>query len=143
MYWFWMAPDYRFSGAALWLILITNSLFLAYFLIESGKVQITLLASAVLLALTFWLNPNQFLLQRPGTGQILYPLPESLLLEKRFEPGPFSAQITDSGLAVQIPVETSDQCWYADLPCTRRQDFLLQLRLIDPENMQKGFMIQK
>jgi hypothetical protein len=41
-----------------------------------------------------------------------------------------------------MPVEPADQCWYAELPCTRPQDFLERLRLIDPGKMQKGFMIQ-
>ncbi len=138
-YWFWLAPDYRFSGAALWLMLISTGLFTAQLLIESGKSQAPLLSSAVLLALTFWLNPNQFYLQRPAGGQILYPIGESELLEKRFEPE-FSTRYTLSGLAVQTSGESSDQCWYAELPCTRAQDFLPSLRLIDPDNMQKGFM---
>jgi len=141
VYWFWLAPDYRFSGAALWLQLIATALFAAHMLIESTKVQATLLTSAVLLGLTLWLNPNQFYIQRPEAGQLIYPLGESELLEKRYQPTAFPTRHTLSGLAVQLSGESSDQCWYAELPCTRSQDFLPSLRLVDPLNMQKGFMI--
>ncbi len=141
VYWFWLAPDYRFSGAALWLQLIATALFAAHMLIESNKVQATLLTSAGLLALTLWLNPNQFYIQRPEAGEILYPLGESELLERRYQPAEFPTRQTLSGLDVQTSGESSDQCWYAELPCTRSQDFLPSLRLIDPRDMQKGFMI--
>ncbi|MBN1370376.1 MAG: hypothetical protein JW987_00330 [Anaerolineaceae bacterium] len=141
VYWLWLAPDYRFSGAALWLLLISTALFAAHMLIESAKVQATLLTSAVLLGLTLWLNPNQFYIQRPEAGQIIYPLGESELLEKRYQPAAFPTRHTLSGLEVHTSGESSDQCWYADLPCTRSQDFLPGLHLIDPRDMQKGFMV--
>jgi hypothetical protein len=143
VYWFFMAPDYRFSGAVIW-IFLTAALLFAYDLLTTNRLvgSPVLLALTLLLTLTLWLSPVQFS-HRFKWVTLLNPRPESVIASEAMRPQNLITKVTNSGLTVYMATAPSEQCWGVPLPCTRPQDFINRLSLIDPEKMQKGFYIHR
>ena len=140
VYWFEMAPDYRFSGAAFWILLVGALLLGFRLLISSQLVKNSLfLACALVLVTTIWLSPNQFS-NNLSRKLLLLPPPETELAQAQNSASGLS-KITNSGLQVWMPGDQTDQCWNLPLPCTTRNDFTPKLQLIDPNDPQKGFEI--
>lgn len=141
VYWFVLAPSYRFSGAAFWTLLVSAVLF-GFHLLTKGEIANSppRLAIAMVLIITLWLSPNQFsnnlsrrLLFVPQSEKVLadiYQSRQSLRLGE-----------TLSGLTVYLPPENS--CLDAPLPCAPTSDFINSLALFDPNNVQRGFFIQR
>jgi hypothetical protein len=137
--WFWLGPDYRFSGAVFWMLLAAALLVGFYLLtIRWPEQHALLLACALVLGLVFWISPNHFALHNPGS-QLITPLTEDALMKQIMDIPKMETRTTSSGLAVNMPVEPADQCFYFPLPCTRPQDFVPGLGLFDANDMQKGF----
>lgn len=139
VYWFLLGPDYRFSGATFWTLLVSAVVFGFHLLTANqGNAQAVRLAVSVLLVLTIWLSPNQFS-NNLSRSLLLAPQPETILAEQALSQSAVESKLTTSGLEVYMPPETTDQCWNAPLPCMPPHDFTPRLRLIEPEDMGKGF----
>ena len=137
--WFFLGPDYRFSGAVFWMLLAAALLF-AFELLSPRwqRQQALLLACALVVGLVFLISPNHFSLHKPGS-QLFAPLTETALMEQIMDVATMETRATTSGLEVNMPAAPADQCFYFPLPCTRPQDFVSGLGLFDANNMQKGF----
>ena len=142
IYWFILAPDYRFSGAVFWTLLVSQVL-LALLLLERADFAPSLpgMVLAAVFLLTLWISPDQFsrnlslrtLVSPPGIAQVA----------KQYRPADsLVSRTTASGLEVYTPRDAPD-CWNAPLPCAPANDYSARLSLIDPGNLQKGFYMQK
>lgn len=141
VYWFLMAPDYRFSGAAFWILLASAIIFGYQVIARTWQIQSTaLLVSSILLALTLWLSPNHFS-NNLSRKWMFYPPPESELAEQAQSIETMITRVTNSGLEVHMPPPPSDNCWNLPLPCVPPADYTAKLQLIEPGNMQKGFYL--
>ena len=140
--WFFLAPDYRFSGALIWMLAAEALVLLHSLAIRSRVTRDPLrLAVGLLLGLTILVSPNHFEIHKPGQQTIL-PVSESEWVRQFIPDAPAEARVTDSGLEVRVPAPPSDQCYDLPLPCTRAEDYLPSLRLIEPGDMQRGFTLQ-
>lgn len=142
VYWFIMAPDYRFSGACFWILLVAALLWGYQLLARSAWVQSpSKLAIGVLFILALGLAPNQFS-KNISPSLLLNPLLEPQVAEQNSPASAAQVRQTASGLTVYLPRDNRTGCWNLPLPCTPVLDFTQKLRLIDPNNVQRGFMIQ-
>ncbi|NPV56877.1 MAG: hypothetical protein HPY76_09460 [Anaerolineae bacterium] len=140
--WFISAPDYRFSGALLF-ILMVSAFMLALYLPGASSWSDNQRAAAfgLLLLLVFYLSPNNFS-NNLSRGQFLLPASESALAEAAQPASGMKQETTLSGLMVYLPSDAeSAECWDYPLPCTPQPDYFNKLSLIDPHDMAKGFFI--
>ena len=143
VYWFWMAPDYRFSGAIFWIFLVTVLLIGYTQIVEAQIVRApAMLAAGLVILLAVGLSPNQFS-KNLSPRLLLNPVPEPILAARYQDPAQAQARVTASGLTVYTPANDGQDCWNLPLPCVPSQDFTRQLRLFAPGDLQKGFYIQK
>ena len=141
VYWFLAAPDYRFSGAIFWILLVSALLLGYQALVETRLAQKPLLlAASLLVGFTLWLSPNHFT-NNLSRAWMFYPPAETEQAEKVQSLATMQTRVTASGLEVHMPPPPSDQCWNLPLPCMPPSDFSLKLKLIDPSDMQKGFYL--
>jgi hypothetical protein len=139
--WFLMAPDYRFSGALVWMLMACG-LCLAWLALTAPRTirEPLGLAVGLVLGLAIIISPNHFELHKPGQ-QVLVPMPESQWV-RQFADGITSQEKqTRQGFMVTMPVSPHEQCFDMPMPCTREQDFLDTLRMFEPGNLQRGFYI--
>ncbi len=142
IYWFILAPDYRFSGAVFWSLLVGLLLLGYHLLAGAGWTRVSAWgAILLLLALTFWMSPDQFSKNLSRQYLISPPSPAQIDASAR-PPDTLTSQTTDAGLVVYYPVNGPD-CWNFPLPCTPKDDYNPRLALIQPGDMQKGFMMLK
>lgn len=142
VFWFFMGPSYRFSGALFW-ILFAAALLIVFRLL-AGTRPVTrpdLLAYALVLVVSLWLSPNHFS-NNLSRRLMLLPPTEAALAEQAVPRASMRQRVTASGLVVNIPPEGIEECWDAPLPCTTAENFLPGLRLRDPGDMQKGFILE-
>jgi len=134
VFWFLLAPAFRFGEAAIWATAAClGSVALQLLLPAMSQIQkwVVLLGIA---AIGIWCS-------YPRTLYRVYfrPLLEvhgfSQVPEVRTVPYHLS-----SGLTVNVPT-TTNQCWNADLPCS--PDFLDELRLRRDANLRWGFRIER
>jgi hypothetical protein len=140
LYWFWMAPAPRFSGALFWLMVVLG-LILLYDQLSQFKVVRSphMLLGFILLLTMFWLSPN---FKSVSRSYFLVPPLEEVVAQQQMIGDPNRFQETRSGLRVFIAAGQADEmCWDMPLPCTRLNDFDPRLSLIDPADMRKGFYI--
>jgi len=128
VFWFLIAPDPRFAGAALF-VLGSGGLAAAVTLVRLPRqrwaVGFLVGFDCWFVLVTGWVHG---FVVWPGPAGGLYPLPVAALEERR----------TASGLVVWVPVD-SDQCWDAPLPCT--PSFNPRLRLRWPDELGSGFVV--
>lgn len=142
-YWFVMAPDYRFSGAIIWIFLV-SVLLIGYTQLTEAQIATTpaMLATGVVIILAVGLSPNQFS-KNFSLRLLLNPVPEPVLAARYQPPDQAQVRLTASGLKVYTPANGGQDCWNLPLPCTPSQDFTQQLHLFVPGDLQKGFYIKK
>lgn len=109
LFWFFLAPDFRFSHALFWILPISMVIYLIKVFETSRRIQNAVIVILLILlnanhGLIFLINYEQ-LLTIPTTG--FMPIPVAELTSKR----------TLSNLEVYSPVH-GDQCWDSRLPCT-------------------------
>ncbi len=142
LYWFILAPDYRFSGAVFWTFLVSLIL-LGYDLVAAaGKVRLNSWGIVfLLLALTFWISPNHF--SKDLSRQYILTPPSLAQVAAKARPADtLSSRTTDSGLVVYFPT-VGPECWNFPLPCIPQNDYNPKLSLIVPGNLQAGFEMVK
>jgi hypothetical protein len=142
VYWFLLAPDFRFSGAAYWLLVISAVVVLFQLIFSLHWVKSpNVLVGIILFVIMFWLAPRFNNNISPAT--FLVPNLETSIAQKAMDSDVTPTQVTRSGLVVNMANDGSKEaCWDEPLPCTRVNDFEPRLALIDPLNMQKGFFLQ-
>jgi amino acid permease len=140
LYWFWMAPSLRFSGALFWLLIVSGLLLLYDQLRQIPAVRSPhMLLAFMLLLLMFWLSPD---FKSVSMRTMIVPPLERAVAAEQMLGDPTQYQETDSGLKVFIAAGEADElCWDMPLPCVRLADFDPRLALIDPADMRKGFYI--
>ena len=140
--WFRSAPDYRFSGALIFIFLVSTLMLALYLPGESvwreGRQRTAVM---VLLALIFVISPNNFS-NNLSRAQFLLPASESDLAQAAQPLAGMRQRTTLSGLVVHIPSEAEPaECWDYPLPCAPEPDYFNRLSLIDPADMRRGFFI--
>jgi hypothetical protein len=142
VYWFLLAPDFRFLGAAFWLLVISAVVVLFQLISNLHWVKSpNVLAGIILFVIIFWLAPRFNNNISPST--FLVPNLETSIAQKALVSEIIPTQVTQSGLVVYMANDGSrEACWDEPLPCARVNDFEPRLALIDSLNMQKGFFIQ-
>ncbi len=139
MYWFLSAPTYRFSGAIIWLWLFTIFLaLLAWIQSNFSEESAWRVALLGLILLLFWL-PNDLSRNISPSRFLLVP-PENILLAQQQQMAAAETIETESGLQINVP-RIGESCWDLPLPCTTPNDFMKNLKLIDPLDMGKGYMV--
>lgn len=142
LYWFILAPDYRFSGALIWIFLISQLLLACCLLWQSGLLPRSLSTTLVLFFLfTLWLSPYQFSRNISPSRLVIPPAMEDVIARFRGD-STLHRQTTQSGLIVNLSAE-GEGCWDAPLPCAPYRDFNPKLALFEPGNLQKGFFMEK
>lgn len=144
LYWFLTAPEIRFIGMAFWIAFAALLSVLTDWLTEA-KPQLSKNAM-VLLVIAFslvWLSPSI-----PRGGGVLHmivkPPLEYKIAGQFVDHEHLLTRDTRSGLTVYLPNGDNNQaCWDLPLPCVPEADFYSKLALIDPDNMQKGFRINR
>jgi len=128
-YWFIFAPEPRFAGAAFFCVgisLISFLLFLFSFHVQKRAIILMSLCGLFCTVLIFFGFKSKLVIHERDINLM---------------PAPFLQQkITDSGLKVITTKDREDQCWDAPLPCTPY--FNRRLRLIDKDNIRKGFYVK-
>jgi len=139
VFWYLMAPDPRFIGMTIWLVMNSILVILVLQLMDLRIFNsLNLLAAIVIILELLWLAPR--FTKQISRSFIISSKLETTIAEQNVSKIPQPFQITASGLKVYLPKDASKEaCWDAPLPCTRANDFFLGLSLIDPNNMQKGF----
>jgi hypothetical protein len=130
IFWFFSAPDPRFLGAVLWIVLlgVVGFVFYAVSLPQQIKLsQILLLLSWIAVVLCF--GRNGLALTSSTSGELAQSMTKPDLLKC----------ITGSGLTIYTPAQ-GDECWDAPLPCT--PDFRPQLRLRG-KSLSEGFYLDE
>jgi hypothetical protein len=130
IFWFLSAPDPRFLGAVLWIVLlgVVGFVFDAVSLPQQIKLsQILLLLSWIAVVLCF--GRNGLALTSSTSGELAQSMTKPDLLKG----------ITGSGLTIYTPA-LGDECWDAPLPCTPY--FRPQLRLRG-KSLSEGFYLDE
>jgi hypothetical protein len=141
VYWFALGPTYRFSGALIWVLLISALLFGFHLLAAGGRALPPLRpALAIVIVFSLWLSPNH-LSNNLSRAWFFSPPPETQHAEGYQSAALAQERQTASGLTVYTPPGESSECLHIPLPCTPPADFLTTLRLIEPGNVQRGFSI--
>jgi hypothetical protein len=141
VYWFLTAPDPRFAGAAVWLLLVSALLLVFQQVIQTGYVRSAhLLTAAVVILLFFWLGPH--FTNNISLSRLVTPPFEQEIAAEQSPSGEQPFRVTNSGLQVYIAAdEQAELCWDAPLPCTRAHDFDPRLALLRPGDLQGGFYV--
>ena len=135
IFWFFMAPDVRFSGSLFFLLPVISGLLLLVHLSERLDWRRLRVAIAGVVALG---SIHYALHTRDNWGEMFTVSAEGW--------GPVRVETfmttftTDSGLVLHIPV-ASDQCWDAELPCTPYPNPKLRLRR--PDDLSSGFVLEE
>ena len=137
--WFISAPTYRFSGALIWIFLILSILMLIEWVTVNYSSETAWKTSIIMLLFLFFLLPNG-LSRDFSFSTVVTAAPETQIAQRNQSLERMEVKTTASGLKVNIPAE-GESCWNLPLPCTTPNDFLVGLRLIDPDNMVRGFRI--
>lgn len=139
--WFFSAPTYRFSGALIWLWLIVLVLMLVDWFKVNFSCQAAWNSSLILMILFLVWLPNQ--ISRNLSLSTLWIVPtEQVVAQEQTESMNSIVKTAADGLVVHLPA-SGESCWDLPLPCTTPMDFLPNLRLISPQDISKGFYIQK
>ena len=134
VFWFWLAPAFRFGEAAIWATaacLGSVALQLVLPVLSQIQTRIVLLG---IVAIGIWCS-------YPRTLYRVYFRP--LLEVHGFSEVPEARTVPyhlSSGLTVSVPI-TTNQCWNADLPCSPY--FLDELQLRRDANLRWGFRIER
>jgi hypothetical protein len=133
-YWFFSAPDIRFSLTLLALLALAAALLISaqWHQVTSKRLIWEALPNLLLLGLISWFY-FAFVIQNPGmlrkiSTQGYYDPPVAALSE----------HTTDSGLVIWVP-DRPDQCWDSPVPCTPY--FKSNLHLLHPGHPEDGFAV--
>jgi hypothetical protein len=139
IFWFVMAPYYRFSGALLFIFFSAALIFVYRLLIASRLVpRPDLLAFSMVLIIALWISPNQF--SNNLSRKLLFmPPTEQELAERAMSRANMRKVTTIYGVEVNLPPEGVEECWDAPLPCTTPNDYTRRLRFLEFDSIQKGF----
>ena len=141
VYWFVLAPSYRFSGAIFWLLLVSVVLFGFRLLAASELVHHPLrLAASLVLVGALWLSPNQFS-NNLSRRLLLTPPSEKTLAEEAQPLSNAQPRTTRAGLTVYLPPNAF--CLHYPLPCTPLADYLDNLALFEAGNLQRGLYLMR
>ncbi len=141
LFWLWMAPDYRFAGAAFWLLFLSCLLLLKnqIFAFFTQAAQLKLLAAAGLIFIA-WLSPNlhNFDLKK---STFFFPPPAMEIAKSHYPQGELISQPLQGGGIVYAVSAGGSGCWDAPLPCTQVNDLRQSLRMFDPNHLDAGFYV--
>lgn len=138
LFWFVSGPTYRFSGATIWLWVLTVLLLVFDWLHHTYSASIAWRASLLALLLLLLLLPAD-LSRNISPALFLRVPPEEVLADRQL---PLQqAEIRTSSSGLQVTIAPQEACWDLPLPCTTPNDFVPNLGLIDPDDMSKGFKI--
>ncbi len=141
LFWLWLAPDYRFAGAAFWLLFLSCLLLLKnqIFAFFTPAAHLKLLAAAGLIFIA-WLSPNlhNFDLKK---STFFFPPPAMEIAKSHYPQGELISQPLQGGGIVYAVSAGGSGCWDAPLPCTQINDIRQSLRLFDPGHLEAGFYI--
>ena len=139
--WFMSAPTYRFSGAIIWIFLIMIVLMLMEWVTVNHSSETAWKTSIIMLLFLFFLLPNG-LSRDFSFSTVVTAASETQIAQLNQPLERMEVKTTASGLKVNIPAE-GESCWNLPLPCTTPNDFLVGLRLIDPDDMVRGFQVSE
>ncbi len=141
LFWLWMAPDYRFAGAAFWLLFLSCLLLLKnqVFAFFTQAAHLRLLAAAGLVFIA-WLSPNlhNFDLKK---STFFFPPPAMQVAKSHYPQGQLISQPLPGGGIVYSTTAGGSGCWDAPLPCTQINDLRQSLRMFDPNHLDDGFYV--
>jgi hypothetical protein len=141
LFWLWVLPDYRFAGAAFWLLLIACILLLlkqiSTFFKQSTNLKILVALSMVFLT---WLSPDLqgFDVQK---STFFYPPPAIEVAKSQYPQGGIISHPMPGGWIVYSPSDAGFACWDAPLPCTQYNDIRPDLMMFDIGQLQSGFYV--
>jgi hypothetical protein len=141
LFWLWILPDYRFAGAAFWLLLLSCLLLflsqISAFFDQAANLKIL---AAVGLIFVAWLSPNlnNFNLHK---STLLIPPPYLQVAESQYPQGKIISHPMLGGGTVYSPSEPGYACWDAPLPCTELNDVRPRLMMFDSNHLQSGFYV--
>ena len=133
VYWFFTAPDPRFSHAAFWLISVSSILLFLSSLQKNVSKQVFLVTTWIVLAISN-LHFLEYASSHIGNTMI------STTGWQSTKVVPLVKKITQSGLIIYKP-EQNDQSWDSPLPSTPY--FNNSLRLRTPGSFASGFTVKK
>ena len=140
LFWLWVLPDYRFAGAAFWLLFL-SCLLLLMNQISTFFTQITNLKILAATSLIFiaWLSPytHNFDLQK---RTFFFPPSAIEVAKSHYPQGAIISHTMLGGGTVYSP-EAGYACWDATLPCTEFNDVRPRLIMFDSNHLQSGFYI--
>lgn len=139
LFWFFSAPAYRFSGAVIWLWILTVILMVWKWILINFSDTFAWRVTIITLILLFILLPTNLSRNMSLSRSVIVP-PEQVLDRQKLNGEATEVRTTNSGL--QINIAPDEACWDLPLPCTSPNDFMKSLRLIDPTDMGKGFMVE-
>lgn len=141
LFWFFSAPAYRFSGAAIWIFYV--GLLLAAFQVirdHFGLKTASLFSILFIMFLFFSLRTD--FSHNISPARLLVPINEHIIAEQKQPLDLLEPKTTLSGLVVYIPpLDNPEACWDAPLPCTPRNDYLPRLQLMVPNQLGSGFFL--
>ncbi|HMD90621.1 MAG TPA: hypothetical protein VKF38_15815 [Anaerolineaceae bacterium] len=141
LFWLWVLPDYRFAGAAFWLLLLSCLLLLmnqiSPFFTRDTNLKILAAAGLIFVA---WLSPytHNFNLQK---RTFFFPPPAMEVAKNQYPQGTIIAHPMLGGGTVYSPSEAGYACWDAPLPCTELNDVRPRLMMFDSNHLQSGFYV--
>ncbi len=141
LFWFFSAPTYRFSGAAIWILYACAILGAYRFICEKWGAKSGAQFSILFIIFLFYALRTDFS-KNISPARLLTPLREDIIAEQQQPLAGMQLRSTQSGLQVYVPPENSPEtCWNAALPCTTRNDYLERLQLLEPGDLGGGFFV--
>lgn len=141
VFWFFMAPSFRLSGAIFWILLAAAAMFAFRLLTSAGVVtRPDLAAYALVLVFSLWLSPNHFS-NNLSRRLMIMPVPEQARSEQALSRSNYRQMVTNHGLMVNVPPVGTEECWDTPLPCTTPANFSQRLYLLNPGSLQNGIAL--
>ncbi len=138
LFWFFSAPAFRFSGAIIWLWVLTVILMVWKWISKNFSDTFAWQATIITLIFLFILLPTNLSRNMSLSRFVIVP-PEQVLDQQKLSGEPTEVRTTNSGLKINIAPD--EACWDLPLPCTSPNDFMSRLSLIDENGMGRGFKV--
>jgi len=141
IFWFFSAPTYRFSGAAIW-TLYAGAILGAYRVVQARWGERSAATFSILFIIFLFYSLRTDFSKNISPARLLAPLRGEIIAEQQQPLAGMEIRTTQSGLAVYVPPESSPEaCWNAPLPCTTRNDYLQRLSLLEAGELGSGFYV--